>query len=90
MAILPTNSVEFLQFWGRCIHSGWQTGNYVIDAVFLVWFFIAGGLAAGLFFLKKLRVGKWKKWEDRLMRGAFWSFIVAFFISTFCVAPFLQ
>jgi hypothetical protein len=24
------------------------------------------------------------------MRGAFWSFIVAFFIATFCVAPFLQ
>lgn len=78
--------LDFLNFWCTCIDVGWHFG----DGIFAFIVEISLIVSAGLFLLKKRHQKKWKKWEENLMKTAFFLFIGAFLVATFLFAPFLE
>src|ERR1700685_3242438 len=74
----------WLEFWGNCILTGWHFGDWTLGILEAVSVVIYGTLHR-----KKLYQHlKW--WESLVMKLTWKFFLLAFFITTFLIAPFLK
>jgi hypothetical protein len=85
MAILPTNTAEFLKFWWQCFLFGWNWGGSIEWASDIIF-----GLVLVFYLSKKFKNQALERKEVVLVRAAAWVFIGSFLIAAFFVAPFLQ